>query len=628
MVRRPAHLRSGGGPASTGVERRLVGVCAVLLVLVMVIEGVAVFSAHRISANDHAQYVGKAMPLKSSVQDLVLQMVNEETGVRGYLISGTPGSLEPYTSGHREVHADLSDLRTLAAARPATLRLLSVASAQIRALEAFYATEVRQIRLGSQDQARRDALRGKKDFDAFRVTAARMLDDADLSVAQAERSQRRTFRAMVTLLALFGVVALVAGALVAVSAIRRATSGVRGLEHQNESLAEASRVLARQASTDPLTGLANHRAFNERLRQELERARRHSSELSLVLFDLDGFKAMNDTFGHAYGDKVLVTVAETLAAVIRAGEMAARIGGDEFAWILPETDSAGAFAAADRARAAIARALRESGTDLAVSAGVCDTHDGPDAESMSRLADGALYWAKAHGRDRTFRYRADVVKELSANELAENLRRSQTITGLRALARAVDAKDPSTNRHSERVAELVSQLAATAGWSRARIDDLHAAALVHDVGKIGVADAILLKPGRLSPAEYEEIKKHAELGAQIAGEVLTEEQAGWIRHHHERHDGSGYPGHLRAGTIPDGSRLIALADAWDVMTSGRPYSRPLSVDEALDECRRCEGTHFDPAAVSACRRLHDAPSDHRDADQGPVDVTASETSPS
>jgi putative nucleotidyltransferase with HDIG domain len=160
----------------------------------------------------------------------------------------------------------------------------------------------------------------------------------------------------------------------------------------------------------------------------------------------------------------------------------------------------------------------------------------------------------------------------------------QALAGLRALARAIDAKDPMTSQHSERVAQLSAAIAGRLGWSDERVALLRDAALVHDVGKIGVPDVILLKPGRLTADEYALVKEHATLGASIVDGVLSAAQVDWVRWHHERPDGRGYPDGLGDAEIPEGAAIIALADAWDVMTVSRPYSPPKSREEALSEC--------------------------------------------
>ena len=369
--------------------------------------------------------------------------------------------------------------------------------------------------------------------------------------------------------------------------------------------AETHERLVERAGTDSLTGLANHRTFQEALRARFGAARRARHHLSLVLFDIDHFKEINDAHGHQVGDRVLVEVARRLAEAARPGDLVARIGGEEFAWVMPEADGITAYAAAERARvAAVEFPLPVSArSHLTISAGVCDLSHAATPDELVRLADGSLYWAKAHGRDATYLYSPTVVKELSAQERAARLERQQALTGLRALARAVDAKDQSTREHSERVAELAARIAGELGWGDESRAKLHEAGLLHDVGKIGVPDAVLFKPGALSDREYDQVKQHAALGAEIADEVLAPDQVAWIRGHHERWDGRGYPDGLAGPTIPQGARILALADAWDVMTSVRSYKEPRRVEEALVEVRRHHGTQFAPEIVDAMERL-------------------------
>jgi diguanylate cyclase (GGDEF)-like protein len=370
--------------------------------------------------------------------------------------------------------------------------------------------------------------------------------------------------------------------------------------------AEQRERLAAQAFSDPLTGLANHRSFHERLRAEVDRALRHGRDLSLVVIDVDAFKAVNDGAGHEAGDRVLADDAGRLLGCARSSDLLARIGGDEFAWLLPETTAGDALTVVERARRAVAGTPVVSGRRVTISAGVCDLEHARDADALFRLADGALYWSKAHGRDAAHVYDPETVRELSAAERAEQLARHQALLGIRALARAIDAKDPTTHEHSGRVARLACALAVERGWSDDRVRLMEEAALVHDVGKIGIADAILLKPGRLTAEEYEEVKRHAELGAQIVEDVLLPEQVAWIRGHHERPDGLGYPDGLVAAQISEGAALLALADAFDVMTAARPYSTPKPHDVALAECRELAGRQFSSEAVAALVALRGA----------------------
>lgn len=363
--------------------------------------------------------------------------------------------------------------------------------------------------------------------------------------------------------------------------------------------------LAAQASTDPLTHLPNHRTFQQRLTAEVARAGRHDRPLSVAVIDIDHFKQINDIGGHEVGDEMLIHVADRLKALARAEDTLGRLGGDEFAWLLPEANRDQALMAVERARREIADGARHP-YGMTVSAGICDTSVTIDPGRLVNFADSALYWSKAHGRDQCWIYDPDVVAELSAGERAERLARSRALLGLQALARAIDAKDPATSEHSDRVSRLVGRLALTAGWSPERALLLSQAALVHDVGKIGIPDAVLRKTTPLTAAEREQIKDHAELAARIVEDVLMPEQVEWIRKHHERPDGGGYPRGLGEVEIPEGAALLALADAWDVMTVSRPYSLPKPVDEALAECTALVGAQFTAAAVDALKRLDSA----------------------
>jgi diguanylate cyclase (GGDEF)-like protein len=363
--------------------------------------------------------------------------------------------------------------------------------------------------------------------------------------------------------------------------------------------------LASQASTDPLTGLVNHRMLQSRLAAEVARAVRHEVPLSVAVIDVDHFKQINDTGGHDTGDEVLVRVAQCLRELARMEDTLGRVGGDEFAWILPETNQEQALVAVERARNVISAVISES-FQVTLSAGICDTNVTGDPAELIRFADGALYWSKAHGRDQCWIYDPKVVNELSAQERAERLERSQALLGLRALARAIDAKDPATRSHSERVSELAAKLAKAAGWSPDSAGLLSEAALVHDVGKIGIPDAVLRKVEPLTDEEWMQIAEHSELSARITADVLTSDQVDWIRTHHERPDGNGYPDGLTAEEIPEGGALLALADAWDVMTVSRPYGVPKGVEEALAECLELVGQQFTEAAVAALTQLYDA----------------------
>jgi diguanylate cyclase (GGDEF)-like protein/putative nucleotidyltransferase with HDIG domain len=361
--------------------------------------------------------------------------------------------------------------------------------------------------------------------------------------------------------------------------------------------------LAAQASTDPLTGLANRRALHERLAAEVSRSVRYDRTLSVVVLDVDNFKQVNDFSGHEAGDALLTTVARCLQDNARAEDTLGRLGGDEFAWVMPETSREQALVATERARRLISATCTRP-YRITVSAGICDTRATGHPAELVRYADSALYWSKAHGRNRSWVFDAQLIKELAGPERIDLLERSNAVLGLQALARAIDAKDPATSQHSERVANLAGSLARAAGWSAERIMLLKEAALVHDVGKVGIPDTVLCKPGPLTSQERIVIREHAELSARIVEGVLAPDQVEWIRDHHEKPDGSGYPQGLTEGDIPEGAALLAVADAWDVMTAGRPYSDPKNIETALTECAQLIGCQFTKAAISALMKLH------------------------
>jgi diguanylate cyclase (GGDEF)-like protein len=358
----------------------------------------------------------------------------------------------------------------------------------------------------------------------------------------------------------------------------------------------------RPVVVDPLTGLANHRAFQERLRNDFLALRREGRPLSLARFDIDRFKHVNETAGHDVGDRVLMAIAERLQSFTRAGDTLARIAGDEFALILPGCLREDAFAVVERARNAIAATPVISGCRLTISAGICERGSARDADDLYELAGIALGRVKRDGRDATCVHQPAVDSGAAVNRTFR-IDQAEALIGIRALARAVDAKDPATQRHSERVAMLACQLAEYLGWTPERVLLLEGAALVHDVGKLAVPDTILLKPGRLDPDEYEIVKRHAALSAEIVGDVLAPEQVAWIRGHHERPDGTGYPDGLAGAEIPDGAQLLALADAFDVMTGARPYSSPRERSAVFAECRALVGAQFAAEPVSALLAL-------------------------
>lgn len=362
-------------------------------------------------------------------------------------------------------------------------------------------------------------------------------------------------------------------------------------------------TLAAQASTDPLTGLANRRSLHERLGAEVARSQRHQRTLSVAVIDIDHFKQVNDIGGHDAGDAMLVQVASCLSEQARAEDILGRFGGDEFAWVMPETTREQALVAVERARRLIALTTSRPHR-ITVSAGICDTGVTAHPAELINHADSALYWSKVHGRNRAWIYDPEVIDELSVSGLLDAAERAQALSGLQALSRAIDAKDPATRGHSERVAELAARLAEAAGWPPEKGLLLREAAMVHDVGKVGLPERLLVSGQALAPAERELVTEHVELAVRIVEGVLSTEQVDWIRSHHERPDGLGYPRGLTEADIPEGAALLSVADAWEAMRTGRAYRPAKSPDAALAECAALIGSQFTKAAVGALMRLH------------------------
>ena len=357
--------------------------------------------------------------------------------------------------------------------------------------------------------------------------------------------------------------------------------------------------LLSQATSDPLTGLLNHRAFQERVESEVGRAQRYERPLALVLLDLDHFKSINDAYGHQAGDAALVQAARLLEAGARVGDVLGRIGGDEFALLLPETSAEQAVLIADRWADGFRAAPVGVAAHLTTSVGVCDLSHANGSRELLHLADNALYWAKSQGRDNVAAYSPESMAEPSGAARDDRMQRLQSFTAIHSLTHSVDAKDSPTREHSRRVSGLAQQLAEASGWTPTHAALLAQAALIHDIGKIGVPEHILRKPGPLTADEYELIKTHPALSAQMARDSLDDEQVVWIEQHHERYDGEGYPSGLAGAGISEGAALLALADSWDAMTTGRSYRPAKAEPEALAECLSLAGSQFSPSACTA-----------------------------
>jgi two-component system cell cycle response regulator len=338
------------------------------------------------------------------------------------------------------------------------------------------------------------------------------------------------------------------------------------------------RLTQREALTDELTGMPNRRALVGELERGLARASR-DRPVALVLYDLDGFKHYNDNFGHPAGDALLQRLGGRLASCLGDRGVAFRMGGDEFCALidLSELDLPIALGATGAA-------LSEAGEGFQIGCSYgtvvlpAEAHDIPGA---LRLADQRMYAQKRGGRASASRQSGDVL--------------------LTALAE----RDPGLRAHLHDVALLAAETARSFGLDHDQVEPIQQAAELHDVGKMAIPDAILNKPSRLDQSEWEFIRRHTLIGERIINAApALHDVAALVRASHENFDGTGYPDGLAGRDIPLGARIIAVCDAFDAMTTTRPYQRAMSEAEAISELRHCAGTQFDPEVVeSFCRSL-------------------------
>jgi diguanylate cyclase (GGDEF)-like protein/putative nucleotidyltransferase with HDIG domain len=362
--------------------------------------------------------------------------------------------------------------------------------------------------------------------------------------------------------------------------------------------------LADAASTDPLTGLLNRRGFQRVIDMELARSERGGRSFSLLLGDCDYFKLLNDRLGHRAGDEALQTIGQMLEENKRRIDTASRFGGEEFALILPETNRHEAFILAERLRNRFGATFAEQSVPLTMSFGVASYPDhGVTVDSLLRAADEALYAAKAMGRDRTVIHSAEVEGILSIGESDDSQRDYAHLATVLSLAEALDIRDTGTARHSQTVGRYCEAMARELGLPRDQVERIRLAGVLHDVGKIGVSDAILRKPGPLTDEEYAQMRKHPEIGARILGGSGLNDIRDWILAHHERPDGRGYPSALRGEEIPLEARILAVGDAYEAMTSDRVYRESIGADAARAELRRWAGTQFDAQIVEVFLRV-------------------------
>ncbi len=356
--------------------------------------------------------------------------------------------------------------------------------------------------------------------------------------------------------------------------------------------------------TDALTRLANRHGFRELLDLELARARRREGRLTVIVGDLDHFKEVNDRSGHQVGDIALQRVARLLERGKRDVDAIARVGGGEFAFVLPDTDQHGAYVICERLRSELHREFAGEAVPITISFGVASyPRQGETAAALLRAADEALKTAKWNGRDRTVLHNAAMRSTPERDDEDRDVASERFLAVMLDLAEAIDLRFSGSARHSETVGRYAEMMARELGLSAQRTTRVRLAGMLHDIGKVGVPDGILHKPGKLTDAEFAVIKRHPELGAQMLDHPSLTDVREWVSQHHEQPDGRGYPQGLSDEEIPLEARIIAVADAYEAMTSDRSYRSSLDHEAARAELERCAGTQFDPRVVRALLSL-------------------------
>jgi diguanylate cyclase (GGDEF)-like protein len=556
-----------------------------LLVVLCFLAGFSVVTERGVAAR--SARADRAIRLAATYQNARHWVSEEKSVERQYRIEGGAVVRAAHRRAEQRLNADLERILAVddsPATRETVTRLLRLQADYRSGSQALFdAVDAKNRELETYfDHSVIDPVFGVLADEVYRGAAAARA--VALHQSAALRADEARANLAVSIAVALGLVLLAAFAVVLVRNGRRLAAA---------RAAEVAR-LAEMAITDPLTGLRNHRAFQEDVGRELQRVSRTGAPVALAIIDVDHLKAVNDGQGHQAGDERLQALAEAIRATGRAGDAAYRVGGDEFAVILPDTRAWGGLDFVHRLRAET-----QARAGFTVTAGISEALALRAKDDLIREADLALIGAKRIHQDAAI-FGPDMLPADGA-PAADDEHHTRTLSS--ALARAVDAKDAYTRSHCQTVSQLCALIGAELGFDGDRLTRLRLAGLLHDVGKIGVPDAILNKPAELTDEEYEHMKRHSLLGYDIVQAADMELEARWVRHHHERYDGRGYPDGLAGEEIPLEARIILVADAFEAMTSDRPYRKAPGQAFALAELGRNAGSQFDPDVVAALTRV-------------------------
>ena len=372
--------------------------------------------------------------------------------------------------------------------------------------------------------------------------------------------------------------------------------------------------------TDALTSVGSRKLLEDKLQAECACAKRYKRQFSIAIIDLDNFKTINDVLGHVAGDDVLRKLAKCMKSRKRTSDILTRYGGDEFVIIMPETKAKDAVILLERIRDKIQEIKVVGNLPMTISCGIAqnlslDSDIGTDSSrEVMRRADLALYEAKSAGRNCVKIWDETMSKALKDNDIETQkiTKLQRRIDGLSeqaekvfiqsiwGLVQALEAKDPYTRKHSENVMHYAIGIAETMKITPKQIDVIRRAAMIHDIGKIGIPDAILSKPGTLTPRERTIVEQHPLVAVRILDKMtFLEQEIAIVRHHHEKWNGQGYPDGLSNTAIPLGARIMAVADTFDALTSDRSYHKLRSLAEAIEILVDSSGYDYDPRIVKS-----------------------------